>query len=355
MSDMTSQERVLCAIQRREADRVAVHDSPWPTTEERWHREGIPEGVSSADYFGFEIRGTWGDNSLQLPGKVIEETDEYVIATTGDGATWKNWKGRASTPELLDFSITTREIWEDHRPRMVMNDSRVDWDGAQAVYKDARNRGLFHYIGFGPGFTKVCNMVGPERLLMAMVDDPDWVADMLMTDAQLCVAIAEEMMARGIDADAGWVFDDLGYKHRSFFSPAMYRQMLQPAHKLVCDCFHARGKPMLLHTCGYTMELIPDLIETGFDVIQPLEVKAGNDLLALKRDYGDRLAFMGSIDVRAMADTNPGTIEREIREKVPAAMKGGGYIFHSDHSVPDNVSLSQYQRVMDLVAHYGRY
>jgi len=178
---------------------------------------------------------------------------------------------------------------------------------------------------------------------------------MFMTDARLCAAIAEEMMERGLEFDAGWVMDDLGYKHRGFFPPAVYREQLMPAHKLICDVFKSRGLPMLLHSCGYVMEFIPDFIECGFDVIQPLEVKAGNDMLGLKREYGDVLAFMGGIDVRAMAERDPRAIEREIAEKLPPMKQGGGYIYHSDHSVPDNVSFAQYQRVMELVAEYGQY
>ncbi|NLC55236.1 MAG: hypothetical protein GX774_00180 [Armatimonadetes bacterium] len=352
---MTSQERVLLALRRQEADRVPIHDTPWGTTEERWHREGMPEGQSSYDYFGFEIRGYWGDNSLQLERKVIEETDDYIIATDGNGATMKNWKHRTTTPELVDFLIKSRAIWEEYKPRRAYNDRRVDWSGARAAYDDARAKGLFFYLGWGPGFTQVCDMVGPERLLIAMVEEPEWAKDMFMTDAQVCVAIAEEMMARGFDFDAGWIFDDLGYKHKGFFSPAMYRELLMPAHKLICDCFKSRGKPMLLHSCGYVTEFMPLFIECGFDCIQPLEVKAGNDLIALKKQYGEWLCFMGGIDVRAMADPDPRVIEREIATKLPAAKQGGGYIFHSDHSVPDNVSFAQYQRVMELVAEYGRY
>jgi len=78
---MTSQERVLLAIARKPADRIAIHDSPWGTTEARWHEEGMPEGVSSAQHFGFEFWGVWGDSSLQLPTEVLEETDDYIIST----------------------------------------------------------------------------------------------------------------------------------------------------------------------------------------------------------------------------------------------------------------------------------
>ena len=64
---------------------------------------------------------------------------------------------------------------------------------------------------------------------------------------------------------------------------------------------------------------------------------------------------MGGIDVRAMSAEDPTAIEREIATKIPVAKKGGGYIYHSDHSVPNNVSLAQYQRVMELVRKYGTY
>ena len=72
---MTSKERVDLALQHKEADRVAIHDSPWKTTLERWHKEGLPEKQSPAGYFGFEFRGFSGDSSLQLPAQKVEETD----------------------------------------------------------------------------------------------------------------------------------------------------------------------------------------------------------------------------------------------------------------------------------------
>lgn len=352
---MTSRERVKLSLQRKESDRIAIHDSPWGTTVARWRKEGFPANQSPEQYFGFEFRGFGGDNTLQLPRQVIEETDEYVIATNSDGAKMKNWKGKTSTPELIDFTITTREIWNEHKHRMVMNESRVNWEHQIKANKNARDAGFFCTMNFGPGFTKVCDMVGPERTLIAMVMEPDWIKEIYMADAQVCADMAEEMMGRGMEFDAGWIFDDLGFRDHSFFSPDMYRELLMPAHKLISSPFKSRGIPMILHSCGYTMELMPAIIEAGFDCIQPLEVKAGNDMVKLKKDYGEFIAFMGGIDVRAMASPNPDDILREISTKIPPVKKGGGYIYHSDHSVPDDVSFQQYCRVMELVAEYGKF
>ena len=77
--------------------------------------------------------------------------------------------------------------------------------------------------------------------------------------------------------------------------------------------------------------------------------------MELKKQYGDVLSFMGGIDARMMASLDPNDIFREISTKLPAVKRGGGYIYHSDHSVPDNVSFEQYCRVMELVNEYGAY
>jgi uroporphyrinogen decarboxylase len=135
----------------------------------------------------------------------------------------------------------------------------------------------------------------------------------------------------------------------------MYEEFFFPHDRRVCDFFKARGMPVILHSCGNVKSLIPRLIDAGYTCLQPLEVKAGMDLIELKKEYGQALAFMGGIDVRKMSDPDPRVIEHEIATKVPAAMQGGGYVYHSDHSVPDAVSLAQYRRVLELVHRYGTY
>ena len=120
---MTSRERVLLAIEHQEADRIAIQDSPWGTTVERWRKEGLPEGQSPQAYFGYEFRANSANTTLQLPVETREDADEYTITTTGDGAIRKNWKGRTSTPELIGFTINTKELWLENRPRMVSNSS----------------------------------------------------------------------------------------------------------------------------------------------------------------------------------------------------------------------------------------
>jgi len=352
---MTARERCLAALNHEEGDRVPIHDTPWQTTIARWHREGLPEDQSPAAYFGYERVAQGADLSFQLPEEVLEETETYRISKDAWGATTRVFKCQESTPELIDFLITDRGQWEEHKPRLAWNESRVGWQQALATNQSLRESGAFVTFQAGFGYDRVQRFVGAPQVLEAMLDDPGWVMDMMDTVADLVIAAADAMLSRGLRFDGAFLWNDMAYRNGTFFSPAAYRRLELPSQKRMCDFCHANGLPVILHTDGDVRELIPMLIEAGFDCLQPLEVKAGMDLVALKREYGDRLAFMGGIDVRAMAHPDPAVIEHEIRTKVPVAKQGGGYIYHSDHSVPDNVSFEQYARVMELVAEYGSY
>jgi len=352
---MDSRERVLAALAHRETDRIPYTDGPWFTTIERWRKEGLPDDIPTDDFFGFEMGGCGADTSFRLPVRVIEETDEYIIQKNCNGITEKNWKHRTSTPELIAFSLDTRDKWEELKGNLAFDTKRINLEQDKPHLEKHRKKG--RYISFyeGIGYDKFSSIVGPMNLLPALIEDPQWVEDMFRTHTDLVLACAEEMFGMGYEFDGAFFFDDLGYKNGVFFSTAIYRALLQPYHKKLCDFFHARGCKVILHSCGNVLAHIPALIEAGFDCLQPLEVKAGMDLIELKKEYGNVLSFMGGIDVRKMSADDPKVIEEEIRTKISYAKKGGGYIYHSDHSVPDSVSLDQYRRVIDLVLKYGKY
>lgn len=352
---MDSRERIKLALDFKEADRVAIQDSPWATTVERWRREGFPEDKTPEEYFDYEIVSFGADTGFQLPAETVEETEEYTVVKNANGALVRNWKHATSTPEMIDFTIRDRKSWEEHKPRLAMNDSRINREKDLPDCKLAREKGKFVVYSGAMGYDKTQGIMGSERLLVAMAEDPEWIGDMFSASADLIIRTAEEMMAKGFEFDGAFIYDDMGYRNSSLFSPAMYRELLMPCHKRVFGFFSSKGLKTILHSCGRVSGLIPQLIEAGLSCLQPLEVKAGMDLLELKKQYGNRLSFMGGIDARKMAADNPEVIEEEIRTKVGTAKKGGGYIYYSDHSVPDNVSFEQYKRVIELVLKYGKY
>lgn len=145
----------------------------------------------------------------------------------------------------------------------------------------------------------------------------------------------------------------MGYKGTTFFSPDMYRQLLKPFHKKAIDWAHEKGIYARLHSCGNIMTLVPDLVEIGLDALNPLEIKAGMDPLALKERYGRSLTLHGGIN--AVLWNDPDAIISEIDRLVPKLKEGGGYIFSSDHSIPNTVSLSTMEKIVARVKEKGSY
>jgi hypothetical protein len=108
------------------------------------------------------------------------------------------------------------------------------------------------------------------------------------------------------------------------------------------------------HGCGNVNRIFGDFIEIGVDAVNPLEAKAGLDVVELRRQYGHKIAFCGNMDVLTWALGSEEELRRVVLTKLNAA-KGGGFIFQSDHSVPGNVPARNYEYVVNLVREHGRY
>jgi len=353
--EMTTRERMTHVLNHQEPDRVPMHDGPWAPTVARWCQEGLPPGVSPADFFGWDkFRGFGNDNGPRFPSAVVEETEEYIITTSSWGATMKNWKKHASVPEFLDFRITDRDSWAEAKARMTPTEDRIDWKGLETSWPQWQAEGAW-IVGsawFGYDVSASWN-VGTERMLMALLDDPEWCRDMIDTALDVNLALLSMAWDRGYHFDAVTWADDMGYRNGLFFSLDIYRSVVKPAQRRMIEWCHDRGIYTSLHSCGNIMALIPELVEIGLDQLNPLEQKAGMDVFELKERWGDKLVLEGGIDVRNM--TNGLAIEEEIRSKFEVLKCDGGYVYFSDHSVPENVSFADYCRVTELVRWYGRY
>jgi len=352
---MTSRERMIAALSHREGDRIPVQEEIWHTTKSRWISEGMPEDARYDRFFGIDEYWIFSvDPSFRLPEKIIEETGEFIIRQDANGARIKNWKNTTSTPEVVATTINTSQGWNEMKGALEFAPDRINWDEIMPLYEEARGRDQFVRFGVQFAYERWANIVGTENFLMALAAEPEWVREMHEADISLALAAFEEMTGRGMEFDAMRYSCDMGYRNGLLFSPHTYRELFQPGLKRLCDFFRERSMFNMLHSCGNVNELIPDILATGFDCLNPLEVKAGMNLLDLKKRCGDQLCLMGGIDARKMgADT--AEIEEEIRTKVTAAKRGGGYIFHSDHTVPDNVSLEQYRRIVGMAFSYGNF
>ena len=353
---LTSRERFARIYQHKDADRIPIFDDPWHSTIARWHREGMPEGMSYIDYFGLDhIFQLGSDNSPQYETKLIEDTEDYVIRTTPWGATMKEWKTKASTPEFIDFKITNSEAWKEAKERMTPSKDRINWAYLKENYKKNRDEKGAWVVGnlwFGFDVTHSW-FVGTETVLMAMIEEPEWCLDMFERELDVSLAQLEMIWDAGYHFDEVMWYEDMGYKDSLFFSVNKYVELLKPLHKKVIDWAHQRGVYVRLHSCGDITPLVPHFYEIGLDALNPLEVKAGVKPMELKKKYGDKMTFHGGIN--ALLWDNKDAISQEINRLIPVMKENGGYIFASDHSIPDAVSLENFKHIISLVKEVGSY
>jgi uroporphyrinogen decarboxylase len=351
---MDGRERFRTVLEGGVPDRIPFQDAYWRSTIERWRREGLPANVDPQEYFGCQMARLSGDYTLQFPLRELEHSERYRVYVDADGATRQEMAaGDDWTPHWLDFTIKNREDWEKHRARAFYNPSRVP-QGVEEVYRRARQQGKFVAFQAHACFHPTWHKIGLERLLVALIEDPGWIAEMFAAHTRLIIDLYEGFKAREIAFDGAWLSDDLGYCTAPLISPQMYCQQVQPFHQWACAHFARDGLKTILHSDGNVGPLIPHFLEAGFAALHPLEAKAGLDVRQLKKKYGSRLVLFGNIDVRKLAGTRA-EVEEEVRTKVSAGKEGGGYIFHSDHSVPSNVPLDNYRFALEVLEKYGRY
>ena len=369
---MNSRERVTRTLKRTHPDRVPIGDSLWEDTLTRWYGEGLPRDVTVADYFGFDFDFMSLDASPRMEQKLLAKDDEFVTYQDRFGYTVRKRKGKSRTLDFLDHVTKDQAAWERIRGRFVLDPqdkARIDdasyfmhmdeyptWAEAKQKYDVIRQRERYLlFLAYG-SYEATWRHRGFTELLTATATEPDFVIDMANTYMDLLIATLQRCLDEGMKPDGIYMIEDLACTKGMLFSPRSWRAIFKPCVRQLGQFLHDNDIAFWMHCCGNASAIFEDLIECGLEVMQPLEAKSGLDVRDLRIEYGDRLTFWGNINVITMANGTDTEIEEEIRSKIePFREDGGGYIYHSDHSVPPEVSLERFRLVLDTVRKYGTY
>jgi uroporphyrinogen decarboxylase len=363
MAEMTPKQRIAAILGGLIPDRVGVSESFWPETKPKYVAEGhVRPDEDLADHFGLDIRQGGWINMMCDPtaeDELIEQTEQTRLVRNPNGAVLRWHKQHSTTPEHVDFLVQDRAGWEEHiRPRLLdesLDIHRVDIEAYRRTREKCQAQDLFFTWGGVNVFESIHPMCGHEYMLMGMALDPEWVLDMCNVYADLILRVQKMLFDQAGEPDAVFYYEDMGFKERPFMSPQMYRDLVQPAHARTFQFAHDRGLKVIVHSCGFVEPLVDGLIEAGMDMLQAMEVKAGMDLVHLKQVYGGKIGFMGGIDVRPLVANDRDAIEAELQAKLPAAMEGGGYVLHTDHSIPDQVEYETYRFFLRRGLEIGTY
>lgn len=357
---MNGIERMTRQLNHQSVDRIAVSEEFWGLTVPHWVAEGkMKQGESVIDHFNMDMDTLWTfDYTLHPDEKdiVLEEDEDTRLVLNRNHAKLRTHKKHASTPEHLGYEISDKADWERlGKPFLTPDRRRINFNGYRQRKAHCKEKGRFFCWSGVPTFENMHPIAGHENMLIGMAMEPEWIIDMSNTYADLNINLMEILFAEEGKPDGIWLYEDMGFRQHPFMSPQMYRELLLPGHKKIIDYCHGLGLKVIMHSCGYIEPLLPGMIEAGIDCLEAMEVKAGMDLLRIYKEYGEKIALMGGLDVRPVASNDIDGIRRELDSKIPFVKQNYGFILHTDHSVPESTNYDSYRFFVDYGLKLGTY
>jgi uroporphyrinogen decarboxylase len=344
---MKPRDRVLAALDHRVTDRVPVdltHGQIFPELEDklRLHYE-VRDTEAVRIALGIDLR--WVRPIYLRPEGPAPKAAGPLL----------NWFGATDGLLTYDDDLGVRPLAE---VSSVAEVERFPWPSADcfdysAIATLARTYQDYAIIApawWSPLFCRISELCGMERALMMLVQEPALVEAMVehITDFYL------EFYRRSLDAapgqiDIAFTGDDLSGQQGLLFSRETFRRFFKRALAKIFEVIKGRGVRVMFHICGAVEELIPDLLEIGMDILNPLQFSAaGMDPQRLKAEYGRQLSFYGGIDIqRTLPYGTTEQVRAEARERIEVLGRGGGYILGPAHSLMDDVPVANVLAMYD--------
>ncbi len=356
---MTSKQRVLNVLNHQPVDRIPVYEHFWSDTQKEWASKGkIKENENLDEHFKYDMSICWPFNmiiDIDFKPELVREDEDTITLKDGNGAILRRHKKHDTTPEHIDYTIKEKADWDKYKHMLTADPRRINFQAYRAAKKAADDAGRFFCWAGVNVFELMHPICGHEHMLVGMLLEPEWIDEMATILIDVTLKLQEILFEQEGYPDGIWYYEDMGYKHKPFMSPNHYRELIMPSHKKSCDFAHKHNMKVIMHSCGYVEPLLPHMIEAGIDCLQVIEVKAGMDLVKLYEEYGQKIAFMGGIDVRKLYSNDKAEIDEELESKIPIVKKGYGYMLHSDHSIPKTVDYDIYVYFLKKGLELGTY
>jgi uroporphyrinogen decarboxylase len=208
-------------------------------------------------------------------------------------------------------------------------------------------------------FDMACVMRGMDNFLMDMIADQVIAESILDRTLEFNYGVYSAMLdAVGPFLDVVEFNDDLGTQDNLLFSRDLYKQLLKPRHAKFVEMLHSKAPnaKVFMHCCGSIADIIPDLIEIGIDVLNPIQPLArGMDPAKLKSRFGEDICFQGGIDVQSAMLGSVEDVRQEVASRIAALAPGGGYVLATANNITADIPLQNVLSLYENAAVLGRY
>jgi uroporphyrinogen decarboxylase len=383
---MDSRQRVLMALNHQEPDRVpfdlgsvqvtGIHVVAYhrlrevlglpPVTAELC--DTIQQLATPGDdlivRLGVDVRGLFPLNSHnwnvheEEAGDYWQYHDEWGIThrrPRPDGLYYSIVQTPLNKPDLSPADI------QNHRWPNLADPQRIAGLREQANHYRAAGYAVVLKDPFAGIFEMAQRIIGMQELLVLMATDGELAGVLFEKLLELKLAFWEMALpALGDLVDVVTYADDYGTQQSQLISPAMFRRQLKPHVRTLFTRIKqlAPHTKQFFHSCGNVRPLIPDYIEIGTDILNPVHVRAsGMDPAALKRDFGQDLVFWGGgIDTQdVLPHSTPQAVKDEVRRNIEALAPGGGYVFNTVHNIQPDVPPENVIAMWQALQEYGVY
>jgi len=327
---MTHKERVHAALERKPVDRVPIFMWFHPETTSHLAKllEVPPAFVGEA--MGNDVRQAWVNNNYAMEGIVHENEGE------GHSDYWGiRWKKIGHFNQIAEFPLENAKRDQILSYRFP-SDHREDLLGQMTPLVDDAEKWFLGCDVSPCVFEMYFRLRGMSNALTDMATDKELASEMFKRCADFSIELAQEACKR-FELDWLWTGDDIAGQDALMMSPAMWREQIKPQLQKVFDVGKEAGVWIAHHCCGSLRPIIPDLIEMGLHVLNPIQCNCpGMDPLDLKKEYGESLAFMGGVDT---VELLPHGTVNEIRTSTTRLLEGmtahgGGYVLAASHTIP---------------------
>jgi uroporphyrinogen decarboxylase len=288
----------------------------------------IPPGLVG-EAIGNDVRQTWVNNNFAMEGIVHKKDGESHVDVWGI-----RWERNYSFNQIAHSPLagcSPEELKE-----YIFPEDQIDTLFGAMDQTAARRGDYFLGCDVSPcAYEMFWRLRGMETALLDMVESPSLAVDMMERCASFAIRLANEAYRR-YELDWLWTGDDVASQTNLLFSPKTWREMVKPAIQRVFAVGKAHNSWVAYHCCGALRPIIPDLVEMGMDVLNPVQVNCpGMDIFELKREFGQTLSFMGGLDTQYLIPNGSITeVRRAVRRLLEEVAYDGGYILAASHTIP---------------------
>ena len=361
---MNARERYIETMLFGTPDRIPFEPGkPREKTLKRWREEGLPE---EKDWYGYLCNLIGIDAAMQVDPvgegfinfRMNPKFEEKVLEHRNGHYIVQDWMGNITeisdeydytyirepkdfvTRKWHAFPVTKREDFEEMKLRYDPEDpARYPADFDQKAM-ELQDRDFILTLNFAGPFWQLREWVGFEPLCLFFLEDPEFVREMIRFFSDFISRTMRRALSSGI-VDRIWINEDMAFKEHPMISPEMTYEFLFPVWKRWVEEAREAGVPLLdMDSDGYIEDLVPIWIDAGFNICDPIEVAAGNDINRLRDRHGRQMAFRMGVDKRKMA--RGGSDIREELDRIAPVIRDGGFIPGCDHGVPADVSWQDF-------------